>query len=184
MVKTWKYQTILLILIFSVIVTSETKGQRDYDVVIYGGTSAGIAAAIQSSRMGKTVVLIEPTGRIGGLTTGGLGATDIGNKQAIGGISREFYQNIKKYYEKPENWKWQSPEEYRQGRNLGKEDAMWTFEPSAALSVYKEMMAPEKIELVYNQRLDRSAGVIKQGVRITEIRSEERRGGKECRYRW
>jgi hypothetical protein len=88
MIKTLNYRTILLVLIFSVIVTTETKGQKDYDVVIYGGTSAGIAAAIQSSRMGKTVVLIEPTSRIGGLTTGGLGATDIGNKQAIGGISR------------------------------------------------------------------------------------------------
>ena len=62
------------------------KSQSIYDIVIYGGTSAGVAAAIQSSRMGKTVVLIEPTNRIGGLTTGGLGQTDIGNKQAIGGI--------------------------------------------------------------------------------------------------
>ena len=55
-----------------------------YDIVIYGGTSAGISSAIQSSRLGKKVVLIEPTNRIGGLTTGGLGQTDIGNKQAIG----------------------------------------------------------------------------------------------------
>jgi NADPH-dependent 2,4-dienoyl-CoA reductase/sulfur reductase-like enzyme len=67
---------------------------QSYDVVIYGGTSAGVSAAIQSSRMGKKVILIEPSNRIGGLTTGGLGKTDIGNKQAIGGVSREFYQNI------------------------------------------------------------------------------------------
>ena len=80
-----------------------------YDIVIYGGTSAGISSAIQSSRLGKKVVLIEPTNRIGGLTTGGLGQTDIGNKQAIGGISREFYQNVKSYYQKPENWNWQKP---------------------------------------------------------------------------
>ena len=82
-------------------------GQKNfkYDLVIYGGTSAGIAAAIQGARMGKNIVLIEPTKRIGGLTTGGLGQTDIGNKQAIGGISREFYQNVKKYYQNPENWK-------------------------------------------------------------------------------
>lgn len=66
-----------------------------YDIVIYGGTSAGISAAIQGSRLGKKVVLIEQSNRIGGLTTGGLGQTDIGNKQAIGGIAREFYQNIK-----------------------------------------------------------------------------------------
>ena len=146
--------------------------QKEYDMVIYGGTSAGIAAAIQGSRMGKTVLLIEPTNRLGGLTTGGLGATDIGNKQVIGGISREFYQNIKAYYEKPENWKWQKAAEYQESRNTGREDAMWTFEPSAALAVYKKMMAPEKIEVVYNQRLDRSGGVKKQGEKIVEITME------------
>ena len=146
--------------------------QKEYDMVIYGGTSAGIAAAIQGSRMGKTVLLIEPTNRLGGLTTGGLGATDIGNKQVIGGISREFYQNIKAYYEKPENWKWQKASEYQESRNTGREDAMWTFEPSAALAVYKKMMAPEKIEVVYNQRLDRSGGVKKQGEKIVEITME------------
>ena len=83
------------------------QGENSYDIVIYGGTSSGVAAAIQGSRMGKTVILIEPSSRIGGLTTGGLGQTDIGNKQAIGGISRAFYQNIKKYYEGPGTWKWQ-----------------------------------------------------------------------------
>jgi len=143
-----------------------------YDIVIYGGTSAGVAAGIQSSRMGKSVVIIEPSSRIGGLTTGGLGATDIGNKQAIGGISREFYQNIKRYYDKPENWKWQKPEEYRQDRNRNLEDAMWTFEPSAALKVYQEMLAPENVDIVYNQRLNRNNGVKKQGHKIVEIEME------------
>jgi 2-polyprenyl-6-methoxyphenol hydroxylase-like FAD-dependent oxidoreductase len=66
--------------------------ERTYDIVIYGGTSSGIAAAVQAVRMGKSVVVIEPTDRVGGLTTGGLGQTDIGNKAAIGGIAREFYQ--------------------------------------------------------------------------------------------
>lgn len=70
------------------------QGNHQFDLVIYGGTSAGISAAIETSRMGKTVVLIDPTSGIGGLTTGGLGQTDIGNKQAIGGIAREFYQNV------------------------------------------------------------------------------------------
>ena len=87
------------------------KGET-YDVVIYGGTSAGIASAIQVSRMGKSVIVIEPTGRIGGLTTGGLGQTDIGNKQIIGGIAREFYRNIRRYYDRPDNWKWQKKEAY------------------------------------------------------------------------
>lgn len=153
----------------------ETKSQTSYDIVIYGGTSAGIAAAIQSSRMGKSVLLIEPTRRIGGLTTGGLGQTDIGNKQAIGGISREFYQNIKKYYDNPANWKWQSSAEYRDGgqtRTKKGEDAMWTFEPSAALKVYKQMIDKENIDLVYGERLNRKNGVVKNGSRITEIRME------------
>ena len=91
-----------MVFTLSIIVLSSGCRQADYqenqyDIVIYGGTSAGLAAAIQASRMNKTVVLLEPGDRIGGLTTGGLGQTDIGNKQAIGGISREFYQNKKKY---------------------------------------------------------------------------------------
>ncbi|HIK95170.1 MAG TPA: FAD-dependent oxidoreductase, partial [Planctomycetes bacterium] len=73
---------------------SASSEDKTFDVVIYGGTSAGIAAAVQVKRMGGTVVVIEPTSRIGGLTTGGLGQTDIGNKAAIGGVSREFYQRI------------------------------------------------------------------------------------------
>ncbi len=86
---------ILLITLFWFNQTAFSQNVKSFDLVIYGGTSAGISAAIQASRMGKTVVLIEPTSRIGGLTTGGLGQTDIGNKQAIGGIAREFYQNVK-----------------------------------------------------------------------------------------
>ncbi len=125
--------------------------------------------------MGKMVLLIEPTTRIGRLTTGGLGQTDIGNKQAIGGISREFYQNIKKYYDDPANWKWQTRAGYRDGgqtRTREGEDAMWTFEPSAALKVYQDMIDAENIDLVYNVRLDRKNGVVKNGAQITEIRME------------
>jgi len=169
-----KYSHIIipLFLIIPMLFWNEVKCQNNYDIVIYGGTSAGIAAAIQSSRMGKSVVLIEPTQRIGGLTTGGLGATDIGNKQAIGGISREFYQNIKKHYDDPTNWKWQNPEDYKQNRNQGNEDAMWTFEPSAALAVFTKMIAAESIKLVYGERLNRATGVKKQGTKIVEIEME------------
>ncbi len=163
---------VLLVLVLAMAMLTEVKSQARYDIVIYGGTSAGISAAIQSSRMGKSVLLIEPSQRIGGLTTGGLGATDIGNKQAIGGISREFYQNIKKYYDDPANWKWQNREDYLQKRNTGNEDAMWTFEPSVALEVYKEMITSEKIDLVYGQRLNRKIGVKKQGAKIMEIKME------------
>ncbi|MFC4870790.1 FAD-dependent oxidoreductase [Negadavirga shengliensis] len=170
MKKTILAVTFILYALLTPPVFSQT---HTYDLVIYGGTSAGVAAAIQSSRMGKSVVLIEPSAHVGGLTTGGLGATDIGNKSAIGGISKEFYVNIKKYYDKPENWKWQKKEEYfnrpGQSRSVEGEEAMWTFEPTAAKQVYEEMLAKEKITLVTGQRLDRKNGVKSQNNRITTI---------------
>jgi len=76
---------------------AQSHAAEDFDVVIYGGTSGGVTAAIQTARMGKTVVLIEPTPYIGGLTTSGLGMTDSGDKRVIGGLSREFYQRVKKH---------------------------------------------------------------------------------------
>ena len=145
-----------------------------YDLVVYGGSSAGISAALQAKRMGKTVVIIEPTSRVGGLTTGGLGQTDIGNKAAIGGISREFYEGIRKHYNKPENWKWQQQTEYLDGgqtRTDAGESSMWTFEPSAALSVYQSMMDSEGLIIHYNEKLDRAQGVIKDGSKIVSIRT-------------
>ncbi len=166
---------ILAIILSAAGTESPAQNTDEYDLVVYGGTSAGIAAAIQGSRMGKTVIIIEPSTRIGGLTTGGLGQTDIGNKQAIGGISREFYQNINTYYNDTANWNWQKKKEYKDGgqtRTLSGEDAMWTFEPSAALKVYHDMIADESIELVYKERIDRAGGVEKHGNRITEIRME------------
>lgn len=170
-------KTILFVaLLFCLSCTQPSPTQPDYDVVIYGGSSGGIAAAIQCSRMGKSVVLIEPSQRIGGLTTGGLGQTDIGNKQVIGGISREFYQNIRKHYGDSSHWKWQKREEYRDGgqtRTEEGEDAMWTFEPLAALDVYKAMIAAENIELVLGRRLNRETGVTKADTRITQITMED-----------
>ncbi len=157
------------------IVTSFGQKTKSYDVVVYGGTSAGIASAIQSSRMGKSVVLIEPGKRLGGLTTGGLGQTDIGNKHVVGGISREFYQNINRYYQVPENWKWQSRSDYMdegQTRTEKGEDAMWTFEPSAALKVYHQMLSGEKVDIVYGERLNRGNGVIKKGGKIISAEME------------
>ncbi len=175
--------TAIIISFFCVFSTSAQ--QKNFDIVVYGGTSAGVSAAIQSSRLGKSVVLIEPTKRIGGLTTGGLGQTDIGNKQVIGGISREFYQNIKKYYDNPANWKWQQKQDYRddgQTRTEKGEATMWTFEPSAALKVLQEMLSNEKhITLVYEQRLNRTLkGIRKKSGVISAIQMENGQwyGGK------
>ena len=148
------------------------------DLVIYGGTSAGIVAGIQAKAMGKTVIVIEPTDREGGLTTGGLGQTDIGNKQVIGGLSREFYRRIARHYHEPDSWKWQKREEYRdsgQTRTASGEETMWTFEPSAALKVYRDWITEMGLELVRKERLDRDRGVKLEDGRIVSIAMESGR---------
>ncbi len=157
------------------VIRTDCIAQNKFDVVVYGGTSAGIAAALQVDRMGHSVLLIEPGNRLGGLTTGGLGQTDIGNKKAIGGIALEFYQHIRDYYSEPSHWKWQEPGEYRDGgqtRTSESESAMWTFEPSAALVVYHNMLENSGVEIVYNERLNRSDGVTKQNGSILSIETE------------
>jgi hypothetical protein len=173
-IKSSNFSITVLFLLLNIEVFSQ--GIQSYEIIIYGATSSGIIAAIQSSRLGKKVLLIEPGHRIGGLTTGGLGQTDIGNKQAIGGISREFYQNIKSYYQKQENWIWQKRESYKSGGQTtsdSMEDAMWTFEPLAALKVFKNMIRKEKnITLVYSQRLNRKSGVKKIDGKIASIQME------------
>src|SRR5215208_2786061 len=78
-----------------------------YDIVVYGGTSAAISAAVQARRMGKSVVVISPDRHLGGLSSGGLGFTDTGDKSVIGGLSREFYQRVWLHYDRPEAWQWQ-----------------------------------------------------------------------------
>ena len=156
---------------------SEADEPQTVDLVVYGGTSAGIAAAVQAKRMGKSVIVIQPSQRVGGLTTGGLGQTDIGNKSAIGGIAREFYEDIATYYQDPTAWKWQSAQQYRgggQSKTAADESAMWTFEPSAALSIYQNWIQRDQIRVDYGKRLDRSAVTLTRSVpaRIIAIRME------------
>jgi hypothetical protein len=170
-------QFLLFIVFISGLFSCQEKDS--YDVVIYGGTSAGISAAVQTARMGHSVVIINPDEHIGGLTTGGLGQTDIGNKNVIGGISREFYQRIKKYYDDPDHWKWEDKSDYRDGgqtRTLAGEDAMWTFEPGAAMAVFRDFISEYKIPVICNERLDLKNGVEKQNNKIISIKTES---GKE-----
>ena len=146
--------------------------QDTFDVVIYGGTSGGIAAAVQAARMHHSVVLVEPTQHLGGLTSGGLGATDIGNKNAIGGIAREFYQRIYRYYSQNKAaWSQETFEQYRQ-RAKGDwvdGDTMWGFEPRVAEQVFRQMLADTSVMLVFGEQLERKHGVQKENTRITSI---------------
>ncbi|MFN9960549.1 MAG: FAD-dependent oxidoreductase, partial [bacterium] len=77
---------------------------RERDVVIYGGTSAAVIAAIRAALLGADVVMVSPDRHLGGLTSGGLGYTDSGNTRAIGSLAREFYRRVWKHYLQPEAW--------------------------------------------------------------------------------
>src|SRR6266702_1816305 len=78
-----------------------------YDVVVYGGYAAGVIAVVQGKKMGKSVVIVSPDKHLGGLSSGGLGFTDTGNKAVIGGLAREFYHRVWKHYDSDDAWKWQ-----------------------------------------------------------------------------
>ncbi len=162
----------------AVAVVATSSAASTHEIVIYGGTSGGVAAAVQAARMGKSVILIEPTRFLGGLTTGGLGATDIGNKRAIGGVSREFYQRVKRHYTDPQAWTLQTRESYFAKKPHGQaaeEDAMWTFEPHVATAIVNALVAEAKVTVVFGERLDLARGVVKDGTRITRIVMESGR---------
>ncbi len=147
------------------------------DIVIYGGTSSGIIAAIQAKRMGKSVALIEPSNHLGGLTTGGLGATDIGNKSAIGGLARDFYHRVWKHYQKDDAWNRETRQQYegKNNRHDPADNTMWTFEPHVASQIYRDLLAEFHISPILGERLDRKSGVKKDGARITSITMESGR---------
>ena len=146
------------------------------DIVIYGCTSGAITAAIQAKIMGKSVVMVCPEKHLGGLTAGGLGFTDTGNKAVIGGLSRDFYHRLWQHYQKPEAWRWQKREEYgNKGQGTEAIDqgmrTMWIFEPHAAEQVYEAWVKEHKITIVRNAWLDREKGVRMENGRITSIRT-------------
>ncbi|WP_298350851.1 FAD-dependent oxidoreductase [Runella sp.] len=147
------------------------------DVIIYGGTCAAITAAVQVKKMGKTVIIVSPDKHLGGLSAGGLGFTDTGNKEVIGGLSREFYQRLYAHYQKEASWKWQKKEEYgNKGQGTpaidGTNRTMWIFEPHAAEQVFEDFVKENKLTVYRNEWLDRSAkGVVKNAGAITSFRT-------------
>ncbi|MFT7513615.1 MAG: hypothetical protein ACI9QL_002829 [Candidatus Omnitrophota bacterium] len=145
-----------LILIHLLISTTPAAEVVETDICIYGGTSGGVAAAVQARRMGKRVVLLEPGRHLGGLTSGGLGKTDTGNAGSIGGISSEFYTEI--------------GQDYGTGRSF-------TFEPHVAEARYETWIERNNIPVYREQLL---AAVRMNGKRITEI---EMRNGNIFRAR-
>ena len=170
--------TLILILCVCALLCSgcrATSSVRGKSVGIYGATSAGITAAVQAARMGHSVVLIDCDGWIGGLTTSGLGATDIGNKAAIGGLAREFYREVKAHYDKQAAWQHETRDQYlSHGYGHTRDgDAAWMFEPSVASAIFARWLREAGVEVV-STRLDRSTtGIERDGARLVAVRCED-----------
>lgn len=165
---------VLFILLFSVVTISAQPQQ--YDLVIYGGTAAAVTAAIQAQQMGKTVIIVSPDKHLGGLSSGGLGFTDTGNKAVIGGLAREFYTRVYQHYQKPETWQWEKREQFgNKGQGTvaldGENRTMWIFEPHIAELVFEELIAEHKIPVVRNEWLNRKNGVKKSGAQIVSFKT-------------
>ncbi|MFO0930947.1 MAG: FAD-dependent oxidoreductase [Gemmataceae bacterium] len=166
----------LLVLLCLALGGSPATVGAEVDVVVYGGTSAGVIAAVQARRMGKSVVLVCPDRHLGGLSSGGLGFTDTGNKAVIGGAAREFYQRVWQHYDRPAAWKWQKKADYgNKGQGTpaidGSQRTMWIFEPHVAERVFEDLVREHKVPVHRDEWLDRAAGVTKIGGRITAIRT-------------
>ncbi|MBN9385904.1 MAG: FAD-dependent oxidoreductase [Chitinophagaceae bacterium] len=115
------------------------------DICIYGGTSSGVIAAYTARKMGKTVILIEPGKHLGGMSSGGLGYTDIGNKYVVTGLARDFYRRIGAHYGKFEQW---------------------IFEPKVAEGIFNDYVKRAGFTVLFERRLIK---VKKEKSRIKEI---------------
>ncbi|MDP4249793.1 MAG: FAD-dependent oxidoreductase [Bacteroidota bacterium] len=137
----------LLFIFLSVLSISGLGAQkiRSVDICIYGSTSGGVIAAYTAAKMGKKVLLVTPDNHPGGITSGGLGMTDIGNKSAITGIARDFYRRIGEHYGKREQW---------------------IFEPHVAEAVFNTYLRLGKVEVWYGQGL---LSVVRNKQKIQEI---------------
>jgi hypothetical protein len=135
-------QTLTLIFVCCIFVS---KAQRSFDICVYGGTSAGVIAAYSASKKGMKVVLVEPSNHLGGLSAGGLGQTDIGNKYAITGLSRDFYRRIGQHYNRFEQW---------------------TFEPHVAEGIFEQYIKNSTVTVIKQRHIIRAT---KSGSAIQSI---------------
>ena len=150
--------------------------EHEADVVIYGGTSAAVTAAVQVQRMGRSVIVVSPDKHLGGLSAGGLGWTDTGKKETIGGIAREFYHRVWLHYQKPEAWRWQAQAVYgNKGQGTpaidGANRTMWIFEPHVAEAIFEDLVQEHKIVVHRDAWLDREGGVKVRKGRIRSLRT-------------
>lgn len=142
------------------------------DVIVYGGTSAGVIAAVQAKRMGKSVIIVSPDKRLGGLSSGGLGWTDTGKKDAVGGLSRNFYERVFQHYENKAAWNWQDRSNYTGSgtRTIDNGDgSMWMFEPHVAEGIFEDHIEENDLIVKRDEWLNRESGVKMTEGKITQI---------------
>lgn len=158
--------------------------QEEADIVIYGGTSAAITAAVQAKKSGKSVIVVSPDKHLGGLSSGGLGFTDTGDKSVIGGLARDFYHRVYMAYQDSASWRWQKPAEYgNKGQGTpaidGNERTMWIFEPHIAEQVFEDYAKEFELDIRRDEWLDREKGVeLAEGkiIAITTLSGKTYRG--------
>jgi hypothetical protein len=168
--------TVVALCFFSGCTTDNSAKTYSADIIVYGGTSSAVTAAIGVSRMGKSVIIVSPDNHLGGMSSSGLGFTDTGNKSVIGGLAREFYQHIYQHYQTSESWKWQKQSEYGnvgQGNPAidGENRTMWIFEPHAAEESFEKMIGLAKIEVYRDEWLNRENGIEKKNGAIVSFRT-------------
>ncbi len=135
----------------------EKTPDHEAEIIIYGGTSAGVIAAYAASMEGRSVLLIEPGRHLGGLSSGGLGATDIGRQESIIGLSRDYYLRL--------------------GKKYGLDEVAWHFEPHKAEEVFNDYIAEAGIEVLYDYSV---VGVNKRGTEIGYITLKDYEHGKKA----
>ncbi len=146
---------------------------EEFDIVVYGGTSGGITAAVQAAKMGKRVALVSPTAHLGGLTSSGLGWTDLGNTAILGGLSREFYHRVYLHYSQQPNWNsikgmnGQGTAAFNQTTQIAS-----IFEPKVAEGIFHDLLEENNVP-VFTGLLDLGSGVIMSGRRITGLKMED-----------
>jgi len=155
---------------------NKADGSNVADIIIYGGTSSAIIAAVEAKRSGKSVIVVSPDKHLGGLTSGGLGYTDTGDKSVIGGLAREFYHRLWLHYSTDEAWTWQKREEYgNKGQGTvaidGENRTMWIFEPHVAEKVFEDLVREYNIRVDREEGLDREEGTVQKDGRIRVVTS-------------
>jgi hypothetical protein len=168
-----------IFLLFALIIIAthtyaENKKAYQADVIIYGGTSAAIISAVQVLKLGKSVIIVSPDQHLGGLSSGGLGFTDTGNKSVIGGLAREFYHRLYQHYQSDNAWNWQQKASYgNKGQGTpamdGAARTMWIFEPHVAEKVFEDFVKEHNITIYRNEWLNRERGLEKKNAKIVAI---------------